>query len=88
MRSTISGGRRFIGCKELARWSMESRKCSARDLRVVICEMILFPTVGNNERTRVHTSGLRKWTRTPLNLALDSNQAISAGIFRSRATSN
>lgn len=41
MRDTISGGRRLIGCKELARWSTAVRNCNACDLRVLVCEEVL-----------------------------------------------
>jgi hypothetical protein len=49
MRDTISGGRRFIGCREFARWSIAFVNLNAWDLRMFICERKLWLTVWENE---------------------------------------
>lgn len=52
MRDTISGGRRFIGCRELVIWSIAFRNCNAWDLRVLVCKSLRL-AVWNDERRAV-----------------------------------
>lgn len=73
MRDTISGGRRFIGCRELARWSIAFRNCNVWDLRILICEGIMAHGVGEwmeySSIPRAYGNGrghplISRWTQT------------------------
>ena len=58
MRDIISGGRRFIGCREFSRRSIAFVNCNAWDLSMFICEKRLGLTVWENECSIVLYLGL------------------------------